>query len=147
MTVPFAWLIPLRPLRLVQRDIKDRIMRDHIEWMRSSNPYDAAILNSDSGDGLLDLMMWQVHDELAWLKFWQGHRCGVCGVVAKLVLDHDHSTGLVRGFLCRQCNTREGYRWGGALEWWREYPPASFVEWFPPMRYCGFGRAERLTRT
>ncbi|MDT0270597.1 endonuclease domain-containing protein [Streptomyces sp. DSM 44915] len=39
---------------------------------------------------------------------WQAGRCAVCGHVRDLVCDHDHATGLVRGWLCRSCNTTEG---------------------------------------
>jgi hypothetical protein len=45
---------------------------------------------------------------LALQGFTQG-RCGLCGhVPLHMVLDHDHRTGLVRGGLCRGCNTSEG---------------------------------------
>ncbi|MDA1384348.1 MULTISPECIES: endonuclease domain-containing protein [Glycomyces] len=39
---------------------------------------------------------------------WQDGRCAVCGVYADLVLDHNHGNGLVRGWICRSCNSREG---------------------------------------
>lgn len=42
------------------------------------------------------------------LAEWQDGRCAVCGRVSDLVLDHDHASGLVRGWLCRSCNTLEG---------------------------------------
>ncbi|MGP4114642.1 endonuclease domain-containing protein [Streptomyces sp. 4N509B] len=42
------------------------------------------------------------------LADWQAGRCAVCGRVRDLVCDHDHATGLVRGWLCRSCNTMEG---------------------------------------
>jgi hypothetical protein len=43
----------------------------------------------------------------------QGHKCAICGVHAddlwskhrRLVVDHNHATGLVRSLLCQQCNT------------------------------------------
>lgn len=38
----------------------------------------------------------------------QGGRCGMCGEVDQMVEDHDHNTGLIRGLLCRSCNTLEG---------------------------------------
>lgn len=42
----------------------------------------------------------------------QDNKCAVCGRVfrGKVVgcLDHDHSTGFIRGVLCRACNRFEG---------------------------------------
>ncbi|WP_436960832.1 endonuclease domain-containing protein [Streptomyces sp. SudanB182_2057] len=47
------------------------------------------------------------------LGTWQADRCAVCGRTGhRLVLDHDHATGLVRGWLCVSCNTREGAAFG-----------------------------------
>ena len=34
--------------------------------------------------------------------------CKICGNETKLVIDHDHKTGKVRGLLCRHCNTGIG---------------------------------------
>lgn len=34
--------------------------------------------------------------------------CEVCGTRADLHVDHDHSSGVVRGLLCRGCNTALG---------------------------------------
>lgn len=55
-----------------------------------------------------------------------GH-CAVCGERrSRLLVDHDHETGLVRGLLCNGCNASEGrdYRapW---FERYRENPPAA----------------------
>ena len=49
--------------------------------------------------------------QIAWdlLADWQDDRCAVCGSRSGSVLDHDHETGLVRGWLCRRCNTKEGF--------------------------------------
>jgi hypothetical protein len=54
---------------------------------------------------------------------WQAGRCAVCGRWAddRLVEDHDHQTGLVRGYLCRSCNTREGMNPTDEYRVWREY--------------------------
>jgi hypothetical protein len=38
----------------------------------------------------------------------QGWACAICGGEPTAV-DHDHKTGLVRGILCRQCNTGIGH--------------------------------------
>lgn len=64
-------------------------------------------------------MTWPVPDEGMDFWTWQAGRCGNCGVYApsKLVLDHEHVTGFVRGYLCRGCNTAEGV--GRAAHWWR----------------------------
>lgn len=45
------------------------------------------------------------------LAEWHDGRCGVCNSYegVSLVLDHDHATNLVRGFLCYGCNLREGH--------------------------------------
>lgn len=52
--------------------------------------------------------------------------CAMCGMpdtLSSLVEDHCHITGLVRGYLCRGCNTIEGT--SGAPEWdeYRRNPP------------------------
>lgn len=40
----------------------------------------------------------------------QGGKCLVCSTNSeKLVIDHDHITGSVRGLLCNACNTLEGH--------------------------------------
>lgn len=46
--------------------------------------------------------------ELGMLFDWQELRCAVCGgSKSRLVEDHDHDTGWVRGWLCQSCNLRE----------------------------------------
>jgi hypothetical protein len=35
-------------------------------------------------------------------------QCEVCGEPGRTELDHDHTTGLVRGWLCRGCNAALG---------------------------------------
>lgn len=63
------------------------------------------------------------------LEHWQGGRCAVCAARAVLVQDHDHVTGLVRGWLCRSCNTREGADRapGSVFGHYRERHPAAIL--------------------
>lgn len=61
----------------------------------------------------------------AGLADWQEGRCAICGQHDVLVIDHDHATGLIRGLLCRSCNTCEGLRVGGVWDKYRGRNPAS----------------------
>ena len=67
---------------------------------------------------------------IAWdlLADWQDDRCAVCKGCSD-VLDHDHETGLVRGWLCRFCNSQEGHGYipGGRYERYRAKNPASIL--------------------
>ena len=51
------------------------------------------------------------------MKKAQGGKCAICreketrkrrGRIARLSVDHDHSTGDIRGLLCTRCNTAIG---------------------------------------
>lgn len=65
----------------------------------------------------------------AALADWQAGRCAICGRTGDLVCDHDHATGLVRGWLCRSCNTLEGLHQGDDTIFarYRERPPAAIL--------------------
>lgn len=52
------------------------------------------------------------------LSGWQGGHCAACGFSERLILDHDHETGLERGYLCRACNRDESDT-DGIWEAWR----------------------------
>lgn len=47
-------------------------------------------------------------EELVAREQAQGGKCAICLQPKKLVVDHDHITGQVRGLLCQGCNVRLG---------------------------------------
>lgn len=65
----------------------------------------------------------------------QNSKCGICGAGSDrndLVLDHDHASGFIRGYLCHACNVSEGFH--SCLEpgnchvcFWRAHPAAAAV--------------------
>lgn len=63
------------------------------------------------------------------LARWHDGRCAICGRASDLVCDHDHQTGLVRGWLCRSCNAREGANRqpGTIFARYRECHPAAIL--------------------
>lgn len=58
------------------------------------------------------------------LRRWQRDRCALCGYVDHLVLDHDHASGLIRGWLCVGCNIHEPHDVGSKFTDYRARPPA-----------------------
>lgn len=55
---------------------------------------------------------------------WHAGRCAVCGDHVRVILeDHDHETGLTRGWLCRPCNQAEAIQ-AGVYSLYRERHPA-----------------------
>ena len=85
-----------------------------------------------------DLIGYGIYEEL---MEYQEHKCAICGVddsFNRLVMDHDHKTGEVRGLLCHSCNRiavgqyeRKGrYRTGHHTEVIKKYlsdPPINHI--------------------
>lgn len=56
---------------------------------------------------------------------WQEGRCAMCGSEnEKIVMDHCHESGLIRGLLCHSCNLNESSN--NSLHWqiYRKFPPS-----------------------
>ena len=46
-----------------------------------------------------------------WGEYVKKNACEICGSTNRLAVDHDHTTGVVRGTLCGNCNTGIGLAW------------------------------------
>lgn len=70
----------------------------------------------------------QTIDPLQGLWVHQDGRCAICERdEVPLVVDHDHTTGLVRGLLCNRCNADEGRRDFPWIRAYRANPPAAVI--------------------
>lgn len=81
-------------------------------------------------------------DAVTFMFDWQQSRCAICGRPGRrggtrsdsLVLDHDHKSGIARGFLCHPCNKREGLDRPGDGRYanYRRRPPAALLGFSVP---------------
>lgn len=62
------------------------------------------------------------------LEDWQAGRCAICILPSTLVVDHDRTTGLVRGLLCNSCNPREGKSLDAVFKNYRQKHPATILD-------------------
>lgn len=65
-------------------------------------------------------------DVYLFIAFHDG-RCAICGAAPADVEDHDHSTGMTRGYLCRGCNVQEGVSTHPLFNRYRSRNPASIL--------------------
>lgn len=66
------------------------------------------------------------------MRQWQAGRCAWCGYEDdRLLRDHCHHTGLIRGLLCSACNNYEGSSFDPEWDAWRDGDnPASAMKRF-----------------
>lgn len=70
--------------------------------------------------GVPACMSWPVPEPGTTIQEWQQGRCAGCDRRDNgLLLDHDHDTELVRGYLCRSCNVVEGVSPKALWKRWR----------------------------
>lgn len=63
-------------------------------------------------------------------RAWHDGRCAMCGSAGRVVEDHCHATGFVRGFLCEPCNAAEPHGRGAEWDAWRAWDnPARKYGW------------------
>lgn len=113
---PVCWSWPVPPL-LAPAQVEARVLELALRYAARPDP-----------DERLDVdVVRSVHGgdprRVRWREFHDG-RCAGCGGRARLVVDHEHATGLERGLLCHPCNVSEG---AGVVPWvlrYRERPPA-----------------------
>lgn len=59
------------------------------------------------------------------LRCWQADECAICSASrGRLLVDHCHRSGLIRGLLCTSCNTAEGLSGAAVYAAYRLRPPA-----------------------
>ncbi|WP_407077539.1 endonuclease domain-containing protein [Streptomyces sp. SCSIO 30461] len=66
---------------------------------------------------------------IAALRLWQAGACAMCSASqGRLLVDHCHETGLVRGLLCTSCNTAGAHSGAPVFTAYRERPPAAILQ-------------------
>lgn len=97
-------------------------------WLVSADDHECAYLAATAGT---DRERERITEEL--IVGWHSGRCAVCGGFrgdpgrGRLVWDHDHDTGYVRGLLCGSCNTREAHSTLPEFTRYRVRPPAAIL--------------------
>lgn len=62
---------------------------------------------------MMGLRSGQDEDKMAFLEWMKKvpRRCFICGATRRLLIDHDHTTGFIRGILCYRCNGGLPHHW------------------------------------
>lgn len=132
-----------------------RMRTDHLEraqsiingWTDSRTPECWRWTVTEDDRGAVAAATERNADGVMWR--WQDGHCAACGAFDRsdLQLDHDHATGLIRGWLCLTCNYAEPGATDGALARYRERNPASMLGIQARYYHPFFGWAEPQTFT
>lgn len=84
------------------------------------------------------------HEQAHRLWLWQDGRCAVCGRHDAATEDHDHESGLTRGYLCRSCNLGEAVSGLRVFALYRWRHPTSILGLHLPYTGRGWCRGRRV---
>lgn len=87
----------------VQQDNRDRALRSYYE--KRDDPEFKRLRSLQARARTYDISLSQV---IAILEEFD-NKCAVCSSTERLVIDHCHETGRVRGVLCGKCNSALGF--------------------------------------
>lgn len=83
-------------------------IRERVQAYRALNPEKVRDYRLRCAYGLTTELLTKMKQE-------QGGKCAICDKPKRLLVDHDHKTGMVRGLLCHSCNVGIGLL-GDSLE-------------------------------
>lgn len=90
--------------RTKNREYADRVGVHSSTMWRRTHPEKSAIIERRARLKKYSLTL----EEYENLLVAQEYKCAICCSTKTLVIDHDHSTGEVRGLLCQNCNRGMG---------------------------------------
>ena len=94
----------------------ERPQPSYLQWQQNTERWDKNTLVLEGSEGLHEL-----HE-------WQEGRCAMCGHErGKILMDHCHESGLIRGLLCHSCNLNESGNYDVRWQIYRKFPPTMLL--------------------